>query len=90
MVLPRVFRLKQRLEGPALRDIPATVRESLRSLRLQDWVKPRKTVAITSGSRGIANIDRITRAVVDEVKTLGLMPFIVLAMGSYGGVTAEG
>jgi hypothetical protein len=90
MVLPRVFRLKQRLEGPTLRDIPTAVRESLRSLHLQDRVKPRETVAITSGSRGIANIDRITRAVVDGVKSLGLTPFIVPAMGSHGGATAEG
>src|SRR5512136_576700 len=90
MVLPRVLRLKQRLEGPTLRDIPAAVRESIRSLRLQDRVTRRETVAITSGSRGIANIDRITRAVVDEVKSLGLTPFIVPAMGSHGGATAEG
>jgi hypothetical protein len=47
-------------------------------------------VAITAGSRGIANIDRITRAVVDEMKSLGLAPFIVPAMGSHGGATAEG
>ena len=90
MVLPRMCRLKQRLEGPTLADIPAAVRESIRRLGLQERVKPRETVAITSGSRGIANIDRITRAVVDEVKSLGLTPFIVPAMGSHGGATADG
>lgn len=90
MVLPRMCRLKQRLEGPTLGDIPAAVRESVRSLRLQDRVRPRARVAITAGSRGIANIDRITRAVVDEMKSLGLAPFIVPAMGSHGGATAEG
>ena len=90
MVLPRMCRLKQRLEGPTLPDVLAAVRESVQSLRLQDRVKPRETVAITSGSRGIANIDRITRAVVDELKSLGLTPFIVPAMGSHGGATAEG
>jgi hypothetical protein len=83
-------RLKQRLEGPTLADSPAAVRESIRQLGLQERVKPRATVAITSGSRGIANIDRITRAVVDEVRSLGLTPFIVPAMGSHGGATAEG
>lgn len=90
MVLPRMCRLKQRLEGPTLSDIPAAVRESIRQLGLEERVKPRATVAITSGSRGIANIDRITRAVVDEVQSLGLTPFIVPAMGSHGGATAEG
>lgn len=90
MVLPRTFRLKQRLEGPALGDVPGAVRESIRSLRLQERVRPQETVAVTSGSRGIANIGRITRTVVDELKSLGLTPFIVPAMGSHGGATAEG
>jgi hypothetical protein len=47
-------------------------------------------VAITAGSRGIANIDRITQAVVGELKALGLQPFIVPTMGSHGEATAEG
>jgi hypothetical protein len=90
MILPRVFRLKQQLEGPTLRDIPAAVRASVRSLGLRDQVKPNATVAVTAGSRGIASINRITRAVVDELKSLALQPFIVPAMGSHGGATAEG
>jgi hypothetical protein len=90
MTFPRMFRVKQRFEGPTLHDIPAAVRDTMRSLRLQDRVKPGQTVAITAGSRGIANIDRITRAVVDELKTLGLKPFIVPTMGSHGEATGEG
>ena len=90
MTFPRMFRVKQRFEGPTLHDIPAAVRETIASLHLQDRVKPGQTVAITAGSRGIANIDRITRAVVDELKALGLKPFIVPTMGSHGEATAEG
>ncbi len=90
MVFPRMFRVKQRFEGPMLHDIPAAIRETMRGLHLQDKVKPGESVAVTAGSRGIANIDRITRAVVDELKALGLSPFIVPTMGSHGGATAEG
>ncbi len=90
MTLPRMFRIKQRFEGPSLRDIPGAVRDTMRRLHLQDKVTPGQTVAITAGSRGIANIDRITRAVVDELKALDLKPFIVPTMGSHGGATAEG
>jgi len=90
MVLPRMLRIKQRFEGPSLRDIPSAVREAMRPLHLQDKVKPGQTVAITAGSRGIANVARITRAVVDELKALQLKPFIVPTMGSHGGATAEG
>ncbi len=90
MVFPRMFRVKQRFEGPTLRDIPGTVRETMATLHLADHVKPGQTVGITAGSRGIANIDRITRAVVDELKGLGLKPFVVPTMGSHGEATAEG
>ena len=90
MVFPRMYRVKHRFEGPTLRDIPSAVRATIASLHLADRVKPNQTVAITAGSRGIANIDRITRTVVDELKALGLKPFIVPTMGSHGEATAEG
>jgi hypothetical protein len=90
MAFPKMFRVKQELQGPMLADIPAAVRETMRGLKLADRVKPGQTVAITSGSRGVANIDRITKAVVDELKTLGLKPFICPTMGSHGEATAEG
>ena len=63
MAFPRMFRIKQRFEGPAVHDIPGAVRDTMRSLNLKDRVKPGQTVAITAGSRGIANIARITLAV---------------------------
>jgi len=90
MNFPRMYRVKQRFEGPTLHNIPAAVRETIASLHLGDKVKAGQTVAVTAGSRGIANIDRITRAVVDELKALGLKPFIVPTMGSHGEATAEG
>jgi hypothetical protein len=90
MTFPKMFRVKQELEGPMLSDIPAAVRDSIRSLRLQEKVKPGQSIAISAGSRGVANIARITRAVVDEMKALGLKPFIFPAMGSHGEATAEG
>ncbi len=90
MTFPHMYRIKQRFEGPTIQNIPAAVRETLADLRLGDKVKPGQTVAITSGSRGVANIDKITRTVVDELKGLGLKPFIVPTMGSHGEATAEG
>jgi hypothetical protein len=47
-------------------------------------------IAITCGSRGVANIAVITKALADFVKSRGAFPFIVPAMGSHGGATAEG
>jgi hypothetical protein len=47
-------------------------------------------VALTAGSRGIANIPLVLRSAVEFLKKLGAEPFLVPAMGSHGGGTAEG
>jgi len=47
-------------------------------------------VAITAGSRGIANIALIIKSVVRALRNYGAEPFVVPAMGSHGGATAEG
>jgi len=87
---PQMFRVRQKFEAPRLDDIPAAVRSELASLNLQHKVKPGQTVAITAGSRGIANIHLIIKAAVKFFQSLGAKPFIVPAMGSHGGGTAEG
>ncbi|MFC1899466.1 lactate racemase domain-containing protein [Chloroflexota bacterium] len=90
MTFPQMFRIRQELNGPALEDVPLTIRENMASLNLKDKIKAGQSVAITAGSRGITGIAQILLTVVNECKTLGLMPFIVPAMGSHGGATAEG
>lgn len=47
-------------------------------------------ITIAVGSRGIANLSVIVRTVVQCVKAMGGIPFIIPAMGSHGGATAEG
>ena len=53
-------------------------------------VHPGDSIAITAGSRGIANIHRVIKAVVGYVRQKGGNPFIIPAMGSHGGATPEG
>ena len=88
MRFPRMLRVRQHFDCPRIDDITGTVREQLRSLTLGQTVRPGQTIAITAGSRGIANIATITRAIVDHCRELGAIPFIVPAMGSHGGGTA--
>ena len=47
-------------------------------------------IAVVVGSRGIADIHKVTKAVVERLKRSGYSPFIVPGMGSHGGATAEG
>ena len=49
-----------------------------------------KRICITVGSRGVPDEDLIVRTVLDWLKERGAKPFIVPAMGSHGGGTAEG
>ena len=51
---------------------------------------PGARIAIGVGSRGISNIAKIVRAVVDYWREAGCDPFIFPAMGSHGAATAEG
>lgn len=90
MSFPRMFRVRQKFDARKVADIPAEVARQLSSLKLNETIRKGQTVAITAGSRGIANIGLITRTVVDHMKSVGAIPFIVPAMGSHGGGTAQG
>ena len=87
---PQFFRVRQNFARPRVEDVPGEVGRQLARLKLGEKIKPGESVAITAGSRGIANIAVITRAVVEHLKGLGAEPFIVPAMGSHGGGTAQG
>lgn len=47
-------------------------------------------IALAVGSRGISDIVPVVRDVVVRLKRAGCKPFVVPAMGSHGGATAEG
>jgi hypothetical protein len=90
MPIPRMFRVKQELQGPSIDDVPKEITNKIEALGLRNRVTSGQTIAITAGSRGITGIDKILAAVVQECKLLGLRPFIVPAMGSHAGATAQG
>ncbi len=89
--LPNMVKVKQHFLGTAIprEQIRAEVIAQLQQT-LSAQIRPGMSVAITAGSRGIANIALITKAIVDFVKDCGAYPFVFPAMGSHGGATAEG
>jgi Lactate racemase N-terminal domain len=89
MPLPPMVRLRQSFPRPRVDDVGAAVHAALAKLDLSA-IKPGQTVALTAGSRGIANIPKILRGVVEHLKDLKAKPFLVPAMGSHGGGTAAG
>jgi len=77
-----------RFEEDAIEDIESAVFEKIGSAGLQIGKGDR--IALTVGSRGIAGLDMIVRGAVRALKDAGARPFIIPAMGSHGGATAEG
>ena len=85
---PRMFTVQQEFPRPAPLEIPEVV--SAQVERVQDRLPAGGRVAVTVGSRGIANFREIVRATLDALKAAGVQPFILPAMGSHGGATPEG
>ncbi len=83
----RFYRFRQRLVSNPLADIEGQIRSQLDQLQLK---VPSGDVAITVGSRGIANLPTIIKTCGQWLKDRGAKPFIVPAMGSHNGATAEG
>lgn len=88
--LPRWAPLRQQLDATEVDNVAATVAAEFAQPGIGSSLRPGQRVALTAGSRGIDKIDQVIKAAVDEVRKLGAEPFVVPAMGSHGGATAEG
>jgi hypothetical protein len=82
--------LEQEMADQRLDDPAAAACEALLGSGLPGRVKPGMSVCLGAGSRGIANMPLILRATAQVVRELGGEPFVIPAMGSHGGATAEG
>ncbi|WP_270181159.1 lactate racemase domain-containing protein [Alkalihalobacillus sp. CinArs1] len=90
MAFPKVAKIRQSFDVESIQDVSTVIEEQFSSIEANQKIKPGMEIAITVGSRGIANIPTIVKGIADEVKKLGATPFIIPAMGSHGGATAEG
>jgi hypothetical protein len=85
-----MVRARQSYERPILANPEEEFRMRLRGSGLLSAIRKGMTIAIAVGSRGICNQPLVVRALVAELKSAGALPFIIPAMGSHGGATAEG
>ncbi len=89
-MLPEFAPVLQAVTTDRIGDIASHIREELRASGALQSIRPGMRVAIGVGSRGISGIREITVAVIESLQQLGAQPFLVPAMGSHGGGTAEG
>ncbi len=90
MNYPEMYHVRQIFKAPKVDDIEEALSRELDSIQIRSRIRAGARIAITAGSRGVANIDRILRQVVRLLKEYGADPFLIPAMGSHGGGTAEG
>ena len=88
--LPPVYRVRDESPQPAIGDVAGAVRRALAESGALARVTPGMRVAVCAGSRGIDQIVPTLRAAIAAVRERGGAPFVLAAMGSHGGATAEG
>lgn len=90
--IPKMFYAKQEFDSAHItrEEIEEKVFMELSKNEISSKILPGMRIAITAGSRGIRNVDEITRSIVKFVDQKGAKPFIVPSMGSHGGATAQG
>ena len=92
VALPSMVKVRQSLDSSCI--MPEQLKEIIRTEMNRDdfrcQILPGMNVAITCGSRGVANIALVLREIVDFVKGCGAKPFIFPAMGSHGGACTQG
>jgi len=90
--MPRMFKAKQVFERPRLseKEILTEIKSGMEDDVISCAIKPGMNIAITAGSRGVANIALITKGIIEAVRSKGAQPFVIPTMGSHGGATAEG
>ena len=88
--LPPMLKIRRLFDiPPAINPVPALEREFA---ALKDGLRlpPGAKVAVGVGSRGISDLATVVAEVVRRLRSLGAEPFIIPAMGSHGGATAQG
>lgn len=88
--LPKMVPVEVTFESARVENIAATISEQFKNPQVSNKITSGMTIAIGCGSRGVANVAEVAKAVVSEIKALGGKPFIFPAMASHGAATAEG
>ncbi len=86
--LPNWALVHHRFDPGEVEDVDAAVRAAFASVPAA--IQPGQRVCLAVGSRGIDRIAEVVGAAVTAARQLGATVFIVPAMGSHGGATAEG
>ena len=86
----KLIKVYQKFDNKKINNIAEVISNEFKRIQLDQKIIPGMIIGITVGSRGIDNLQLIIKSIISEVKKRKGIPFIVTAMGSHGGATAEG
>ena len=90
MDYPTFFRVKQRFDVTSIKNVAQAVREEFADFKPGPKIHPGQSVAVGVGSRGTHDLKILVETVVGCLRAMQLNPYVIPAMGSHGGATAEG
>ena len=90
MEFPSFYRIRQRFDDTSLKDVAQTVRAEFANFKPGPKIRAGQRVAVGVGSRGTHDLKILVATVVECLRAMQLEPYIIPAMGSHGGATAEG
>ncbi len=90
MDFPPFYRIRQRFDDTSLKDVAQAVRAEFANFKPGPKIRAGQRVAVGVGSRGTHDLKILVATVVECLRAMQLEPYIIPAMGSHGGATAEG
>ena len=88
--IPRVAGVSQKFDRPRMNDCGGALKQILNTSGVLESAFPKMEIAIAVGSRGISNQPVLVKLIAEALREKGARPFLVPAMGSHGGATADG
>jgi hypothetical protein len=88
--IPTMIEVRQGYPASSPLDLPSLIERQFAQAGITEKIRPGMKIAVGVGSRGIANLQAIVKATLAVLIKAGARPFVVPAMGSHGGATAEG
>lgn len=88
--IPKMYTVRQNFEHDGIEDVEAFLNGKLMDSGMKERIKPGMKVVLTGSSRQVNHMNVVLRELAAFVRAQGADPYIIPAMGSHGGATAEG
>ncbi|MDO4323455.1 MAG: lactate racemase domain-containing protein [Lachnospiraceae bacterium] len=90
ITIPEFVKVRYKIEQQSLTNLQEAMQDALDSAHVLTRVQKGMRIAVTAGSRQMGEYPVLLKALIDILRQSGADVFLVPAMGSHGGATAEG